>query len=116
VNAQRPFDPGLQPERTLLAWRRTALALAVGSVAGARLALPVLGALAVGVGIVGAIAALSAYLAASVRYRRSHHALVAGEPLPGGAVPLAALTGAAALIGIAALGFVLALAGGRLAP
>jgi len=113
VSADRPFDRGLQPERTLLAWRRTALSLAVGSVVGARLALPVIGAPAVMVGLLGAAVALAAYTAASLRYRRSHHALVAGESLPGGGVPLAALAAVAALIGMAALGYVLTLAAGR---
>jgi uncharacterized membrane protein YidH (DUF202 family) len=110
----RPFDAGLQPERTLLAWRRTALALGVGSLAGARISVPVLGAVGVAVGLVGAIAALAAYTAASFRYRRTHRALVGAQALPGGALPLAAMTGGVILISVAALAYVLVLFGGRI--
>jgi uncharacterized membrane protein YidH (DUF202 family) len=116
VSADPPFDRGLQPERTLLAWRRTALALAVGSVAGARLALPVLGGPAIAVGLLGAAAAFAAYTSASIRYRRSHRALVAGRSLPVGALPLAVLAAGAMLIALAALAYVLALAGERMIP
>ena len=48
------FDPGLQPERTALAWRRTSLSLLVCSVAGTRLLGPALGWWALLVGAAGA--------------------------------------------------------------
>jgi uncharacterized membrane protein YidH (DUF202 family) len=104
------FDPGLQPERTLLAWRRTALALGVGSAVGARLALPVLGAGAVVLGLLGAVAAVAAYAAASRRYQRAHRALTAGGGLPTGGAPLALMAATAGALAIGALLYVVGLA------
>jgi putative membrane protein len=106
----RPFDPGLQPERTLLAWRRTALALGVGSAVGARLALPVLGSGAVVVGVLGVLAALVSYVAASRRYHRAHRALTSGDRLPTGGAPLAVTAGAVGALALAAMAYVLSLA------
>ncbi|MDX6291036.1 MAG: hypothetical protein QOH50_111 [Kribbellaceae bacterium] len=67
-----PPDPGLQPERTLLAWRRTSLGLVVNGVlllatghgtSNVRL----------GLGIVVIVLALSCWAAVSVVYRRLVH-------------------------------------------
>lgn len=63
------FDPGLQPERTELAWRRTALALAVGSLIALRL-LPVAfdNIMWVWAGVTGLSAAALVWLMARKRY------------------------------------------------
>lgn len=78
-----PFDPGLQPERTELAWRRTALAVCVGSIVAMRL-LPV--ALGHGIwvlaGVIGLVAAGGFWVAARLRYRTVHHALVSHPSRP----------------------------------
>lgn len=64
-------DPGRQPERTALAWQRTALAFLVLALASARLAWPALGgwallpASAVGAGAIGLL------VAARRRYHRT---------------------------------------------
>ncbi|WP_101846962.1 DUF202 domain-containing protein [Zhihengliuella sp. ISTPL4] len=88
------YDPGLQPERTELAWRRTALAIAVGSLLSLRVFPLVLPTDAEGWGLVpgvlGVGTAALLWVAARRRQRRTTAVLTsrADGPLPGGALPL----------------------------
>jgi hypothetical protein len=78
-----PWDPGLQPERTALAWRRTGLALTVGSLIGLRVLPELLGPAAYALAGIGVVASLAVLGAAHRRYRTVHRLLVAardGEP------------------------------------
>ena len=104
-------DPGLQPERTALAWRRTALALMVGPVVAARLLVPELGAVAVVAAGGGLALGVSIAISSAGRHRPT-----AGRTA--GAADLGDRTGAAlllvtALIPLAAGLLVLALVLGR---
>lgn len=86
----RPFDPGLQPERTALAWRRTALALTAGSLVALRVLPAVLGAWAMVPAALGVALSVLVLAAAGRRYRDHHHRLT-GAPtdrlhLPDGAL------------------------------
>lgn len=106
-----PPDPGLQPERTLLAWRRTALTLVVVAAIATRYLAVDLGPVAAALGGVGVLIAAFALASAHHRYRlvvRDFAAVDAGEaPLPtaGGTLALVAL--AAVVIGIGGLALVL---------
>jgi putative membrane protein len=88
----RLFDPGMQPERTALAWRRTGLAMAVGSLVALRVFPPSLGLWAVVPTVIAFVIAVAVFIAADVRYRRNHRELIADrEPetrvmLAGGAL------------------------------
>lgn len=66
------FDPGLQPERTELAWRRTCLALGVGSLVTMRILPEVFGSAwwALG-GVIGVLASGALWVAARRRHRHS---------------------------------------------
>lgn len=95
-------DPGLQPERTELAWRRTLLALAAGALISLRVLPPVLGVAAVAAGFAGVAVAAGIWLAA----RRRHSAVLRvfrGEApstgMPGGG--LIALLAAFVMVGAA---------------
>lgn len=77
------FDPGLQPERTALAWRRTGLALLVGSLVAARVLPETLGPWAALLGLAGVVAAAVLMCAIHLRYRRHHHGLLThGDTAP----------------------------------
>lgn len=70
-----PFDVGLQSERTLLACRRTCLALGVASAVIVRFAAEAIGPAAVFLGLAGIALALGGYLHAARRYRYVHQRL-----------------------------------------
>lgn len=87
-------DPGLQPERTLLAWRRTILALALGVALAVRYVDLGGPAIALAVGVPALVVLAVAYATTTVRYRRVARDLAIGEgemPGVGGAVTMVAM-------------------------
>lgn len=74
MTVQGPFDPGLQPERTELAWRRTALAIAIGSLVSLRIfplvLPPAAAAWGLAPGAIGLVAACALWFAARRRQLR----------------------------------------------
>jgi hypothetical protein len=100
------FDPGLQPERTELAWRRTALSLGIGSLIALRL-LPVAfgNAILAWAGVMGLCASAFFWLSARRRYETATgglHRYGDRAALPG-ATPLLALASFVAAAGIAVI-------------
>jgi hypothetical protein len=79
-----PFDRGLQAERTALAWRRTGLSLALGSLAAARIFSPVLGVFSYALGLLGLAAAVYFIAKADRRYRMAHQSLISTAEHPAG--------------------------------
>lgn len=108
-----PWDAGLQPERTELAWRRTVLAVTGGTVLAGRYlgsGDPVLGLALPALALVGGFALLHA---GTVRFRRLDASLRAagtdpGRPVLPGAAMLGALTVMCLGIGVASAVFVVA--------
>ncbi len=69
--SEQPFDPGLQPERSALAWQRTALSIAVGSLIFGRILSTSLGLWALIPMLAGL--AMSAVLGMQSYRRYAHH-------------------------------------------
>ena len=116
VGTDRPYDPGLQPERTLLAWRRTALALAVVSAAIARYAGDRLGLVTAAlVGVMGVAGAAWAYHRATQRYRRMHLWLRREDTLDGDGLAFVVASASLGLVAVAAAVYVLQVGLERLA-
>jgi uncharacterized membrane protein YidH (DUF202 family) len=84
----RPFDPGLQPERTTLAWRRTTISLMLGSLVALRLLPPVLGQWSIAIGFLGLGLAAFLWSQAARRASDTAEALETAGHLPDGTLLL----------------------------
>lgn len=85
---RHPWDPGLQVERTALAWMRTCLSLIVVAIVAFHFAAHHSLPLALGLaGIIVPLGLMATWLAWQ-RFRTSSKRLVAGERLPGALLPL----------------------------
>ena len=96
------FDPGLQPERTELAWRRTTLAIAVGAVVALRLLPSTLGTWSIGAALAALALTALLWVLAHRRARDTQQALLGGSTLPGAGLLLllTALTTSGAALGL----------------
>lgn len=97
------YDRGLQPERTVLAWRRTLLAIAVAAAAGARLGVVVLGGAALMVGAAVLLGVLFASISSQRRYRAVTETLLRDGILLGAGGHVAVVAGCVILLGVGAL-------------
>jgi uncharacterized membrane protein YidH (DUF202 family) len=98
-----PADPGLQAERTSLAWRRTALSVAVGSLIALRVLPPQLGPLGYALAVLGLLWSLDLALTARRRYRDASHLVRTRDDLDGRAVAASALARTALAAGVLAV-------------
>jgi len=104
------FDDGLQPERTLLAWKRTILLTAVASAAVARFTVNEFGWMALVVGVVGLLASSISYFTVSHRYAKQNDSLLERNELETGGLPFALIAFATLLLAAFAMGYIFELA------
>lgn len=80
----KPFDVGLQAERTALSWQRTTLALAVGVLLAGRLLVVVWGSLSYLIVAAGLVLVAGLFLLGYRRYESTHSTLVTsvGQRVP----------------------------------
>ena len=92
-DSEQVWGPGLQPERTSLAWRRVALALLGLALAVPNLGWPLLGIWALVPAGAVAAGALTLLGVAHRRYLRTHHLFTVGsaQTMPDGQLPLIAV-------------------------
>ncbi len=77
----RPFDKGLQPERSALAWQRTAMSIAVGSLIFGRILSTSLGLWALLPMMAGLSMSAVLGVKAHRRYAHHHRTLTSGQGL-----------------------------------
>ncbi|MFC7375369.1 DUF202 domain-containing protein [Brachybacterium sp. GCM10030267] len=94
------YDPGLQPERTLLSWRRTCLAFGVASLVGMRFTVEQLGLFGAVAGLVGAGLAVLAYVLTASGYQRAQDSLLGLGQLARDGKPMLVGTAAVLCIGL----------------
>lgn len=75
TDPSRPFDKGLQPERTALSWQRTTLALAVGLLVTVRLLAHLGSSLTLPVAGAGLVLTVAVFVTGFRRYRSVHATL-----------------------------------------
>lgn len=74
-----PFDPGLQPERSALAWQRTAMAIGVGALVYGRIVAHTLGLWSLLPSAAGLLLAVLMGVKSHLRYRHHHRTLTEGQ-------------------------------------
>ncbi len=101
-----PADPGLQPERTALAWRRTALALVGLSLGSARVTWQLVGGWSLLLSGAGAAVGAWLMLHAHARYERHSSSITGGGAVADGVAPFVT-AGLAFAIGLAGVAFLI---------